>query len=489
MIGLTARPWITLSAVLGAVLCGTAVSLVEGSAPPTVLICTIAATPLLAWVTSRFPAVSLGLLVAIEPLEAFSFATPLGDISPGIVMLMLLLIMNAERVRCAYSTRPLFRATFWVLALWIGSYVFRVNYEDPGLVARQMITIASFVAIMVAAAGLAGERRVLGWTTAGAVVALSVLGFLGALAGLGIIPLSGVSQAPRELLGILSPFTRNYGLSLPNDTLDVLFPLAVAGTLVGLFSRDSLWGVRVASAAGLVAVVLAALLVFQSRSMLAQLGVALVVAAWVTGIPFRKLLAIPLLVSCAIAAQSIMSIDATATTLHAASIFGSIDAVLNDPLSYVLGRSENALFAQEAAQAGLAAAIGNDNAVHNLFLSNLIGGGYVAFLLICIAYLRPIGLAIRGAVRRPCSRELQVLAIAAAATLVAVSVEPVRANILGSWLVLGLIVGTAALQPKSFRSSLGERLEREGLTAAPIRGAEPSTDRLPGLRPGYSAKV
>ncbi|MGH7485371.1 MAG: hypothetical protein ACREMY_07165, partial [bacterium] len=324
---------------------------------------------------------------------------------------------------------------------------------------------------------------VLAWTGAGAVVALSILGTLGALASLGIIPLTSASAAPRELLGILSPFTRNYGLALPNDSLDVLFPLAVSFTLVGLFRRDSSWRSRIGCALGLIAVILAALLVFQSRSMLAQLGLALLVALWVTKLPLGRLIVIPALILCAGAVQSILQIDPTATTLHAQSIFGSVQSVLNDPLAYLMGQNENLLFVKDATQAGLAAAIGSDNAVHNLFLSNLVGGGYLAFLLICIAYFRPIALVARQAMRRLDDRSLQVLAIATAAMLVSVSVEPIRAVVLGNWLVLGLVIGADGFQAESKLRVPGqnEEAERRHQFGPRIRHVPPSGPHRPEL--------
>jgi len=210
--------------------------------------------------------------------------------------------------------------------------------------------------------------------------------------------------------------------------------------------------------------------------MLAQLGVALIVAIWVTGSPLRRWLVVPGLVLVAGAAQSILQIDPTATTLHAQSITGAIQAVLQDPLAYVTGQSENSLFVQQAAQAGLSQAIGNDNAVHNLFLSNLIGGGYMAFLLICIAYFRPVVIVMRELLRRPDRLELQVLAVAASAMLVSVSVEPVRAVTLGNWLVLGLIVGAKDVQPVPKSLPTPDPQPRRGRHAsvARQRAAEPS---------------
>lgn len=468
------RTWVAATSLILAMLCGAVLSVVAGSISVTVLVVTLAAAPLLAWLASRYPAAALGLMVAAQPLAAFEVVTPIGSPSPSIILLALVLGTNATAIGLAYKTRPLFRTTAWVLALWIASYALRIQYEDVGLVVRQIITLSSFAAVMIAASALANERRVLSWTVAGAVVALSFLGVLGVLGSTGVIPMTSAGAAPRTLLGVLSPFTRNYGLNLPNDTLDVLFPLAVSGTLVGLFRKDSSWRLRLSSAVGLVAVSLAALLVFQSRSMLAQLGVALVVALWVTGLPLRKLLIVPALVLCAGAAQSILQSDPTASTLHLQSILGSIQAVLNDPLAYLTGQNENLLFMRQATQAGLAQAIGNDNAVHNLFLSNLIGGGYVAFLLICIAYFRPVVVLARETMRRPDRRDLQVLAVAAAAMLVSVSVEPVRAVVLGNWLVLGLMVGAEALQPRR-ESRLIDQMERP--KAWPFSSADRSIQR------------
>lgn len=444
---LATNGWVVVGSLAFASLLGAVLPLVEDSIPETLLVATAGAAPLLVWIASRHPGAAIGLVVAVQPLSAFQFATPIGNPSPSIVLLAFVLAANGPAIRSAYNTRPLFRTTLWVLVAWVASYALRVQYEDAGSVGRQMITLSSFVAAFVAAAALADRRHVLAWSGAGAIVALSFLGVLGMLASAGVIPLTSATSAPRELFGFLSPFTRNYGLAIPNDSIDVLFPLALGATLVGLLRPERPWRLRFASALGLIAVSFAALFVFQSRSMIAQFGIALLIAVWVTEIPFRKVIIVPALVLLVWIAFSILEVDPTGTALHGQSVFGSLVAVLQNPLAYLVGQSENHLFLQQAAQYGLVNA-SDDNATHNLFLSNLVGGGYVAFLLICIAYFRPVWILAREVMRGPGRQVLQVLAVAAAAMLLAVSVEPVRATVLGNWLVLGFIVGSDALRPR-----------------------------------------
>ena len=194
-------------------LCGAVLPFVVESVPATLMVGTMAAAPLFAWLASRYPAPTLGLMVAAQPLAAFQFATPIGNPSPSIVLLALILITNAATVGSAYKARPLFRSTVWVLALWIASYALRIHYQDAGVVIRQMITLSSFVAVLIAAAALANERHVFLWTGAGVIFALSLLAVLGALPSIGVIASTAANAAPRDLLGLVSPFARSYRIA------------------------------------------------------------------------------------------------------------------------------------------------------------------------------------------------------------------------------------------------------------------------------------
>lgn len=458
---ITAALCLALAGTLGAV-----VPLSSYSVPFTAILLGLASLPLLILLVDKRPALALGTFVAVQPLEAFEVRTPIGTGSVGLLVLVLLLVRHGDKFLSKLKTERPLRLVAALLLLWMVAYPLRIGHEDAAAVARQMITMASFLAIAVVGASLSAERDILGAVAKGAVVALVTLGMAGVLVSYGIIPEPDRISEPRSVLGINSPFSRNYGLNVPFDAVAVLFPLCVPYFAVKLMRPNMAVGARCSSVVALASVLLPALLIFQSRGMVIQVMLALAVSAIIIRprlAPFVGALGMAAVVALS---GELVETDIISSGLRTASYSKVIENVVWSPSDFVFGVDENEFYTRTAASIGAGQAVSNDNAVHNLFLSNLVAGGYVSFLLLASAYWLLLLHTLRLWRARPKVFEQQVLLVAVVLALFAISVEPVRAGVVGSWLVMGLALGG-----QSPASSYAGRNRRGAL---PPRGEEDS---------------
>jgi O-antigen ligase len=280
----------------------------------------------------------------------------------------------------------------------------------------------------------------------GSAAALVTLGIAGVLASGGVLSLPSRVQADRLIFGLQSPFVRNYGLNVPYDAVALLIPLSVPFLLLCVFRGPR----RLIAGTALALISFFVLLVFQARGMLLQLAVALAVAAWLLMKSFRAVLL--LLGGFAVLQLGIVlfSSDQLSSGIRIGTDAAAVQQVMGSPETLLFGTNEDIVFQIGANNAGYGAAISTDpgaNAIHNLFLQNLVEGGLLPFLLITSAYGMLLFHAFRGYLRERGSFASMVLLLAAVLVILEVNLEPVRANIVGSWLVLGLVLGRSSVRP------------------------------------------
>lgn len=423
------------------------------------LMAALAILPLLLLLADRRPALAVGLFVAVQPLEAFEVATPLGTASVGILILLVLLVMHGDRFLLKLKQERALQFVSILLLLWMAAYPIRLAHEAAGSVGREMITISSFLAVAVVGASLSNEKNILKHISRGAMAALVVLGTLGILASLGLTPEPARITLPRELLGFRSPFSRNYGLDVVYDSVSLLFPLCVPFLSVRLMRPDLEFKARCSSLAGLAVVAFFAVLVFQARGMILGVMLGLGLSAFVTRpklAPLLAALATPVMIFLVL---QMVQADAVSSGLREASFIQVGRDILSSPLRFAAGVDEHQFYVRAAANAGFDNVVGmstsTSTSIHNIFLSNLVAGGYLAFFLITSAYLALVVHVTRRWRANPRVFEHQVLLVAAVLVVFVISIEPVRAAVVGSWLVMGLALGGQAESDKQARHQTG----------------------------------
>lgn len=409
----------------------------------------LATIPVLLVVTSSFPIFGLGLFVGLQFMEAFEVETPVGTFSPGItVLLMLLYFHGGELLRSLRESRSL-RLAILLLAAWLIAHAARLSYDPFEEVLRILVTDTAAVAVFLLGAAFARPRGAMRAAALGATAALLVLGGSALLAALGYLPPPERFGESRALFGIQSPFPRNYGLNVPLDAVAFLAPLALSFLALAVTRRDG--GYRIASAAALLALGIVFVFLFQARGMSLLLLLAVVVAL-VFRFPRFGLIG----VVCAIplvwgGVMSMTSSDApeariaVSNELRSSSYEHVWSELLNNPEGYVAGRDEGQFIDDAAARSSQRAFIiagsYEEIPVHNVFLSELVGGGYFAFITLLAVYLLAARHAVRLLLAAPRDFDTQVRVTAMGLLMFSVLVEPGAANIVGSWLILGLVLG------------------------------------------------
>jgi hypothetical protein len=337
----------------------------------------------------------------------------------------------------------------------------RVIHTSVDMVMRGVITNASFVAIAIIGAALAESKHVLRSVAAGATVALGVLGGSGILVSLGYLPPPSRVTMARTLFGITSPFVRNYGLDVAFDGVALLIPLCVPLFAVTVLYRRERVVHRLVSLLLLAEITFVAWLVFQARGMLVDMGIALILSAWLTGRRTLQALATGTSILLVPIGAYLISSDEISSGLRTGAARAVFEQILANPVSLFVGSNQDLLYARGAELSGVAFAISYEpgaNVIHNLFLQNLAGGGFLAFLLVGSAYAVLLYHSVRLWFANKSDLESQVLLVAVVLVIFELNVEPVRANIVGSWLVMGLCLGR-----QISRSSRVEKLQSSTL--------------------------
>ena len=437
------KPTDLLVALPLAVVIAVGLALAAAELGPVVLVAGVALLPLLLWLLDARPVALLGLFCAAQAFEGIQYNSSLGSLTLGIIMLLLLLTRYGGRFLAKVMSNPRLRLVAGFLLLWLATYALRITYEDPDVVARQMITVVSFFAVFAVGAAVADWPDALKAVAYGAAAALVLLGFLGILASIGVIPLPIRSEAPRTLLGFTSPFRRNYGIDVPYDAVALLGPLCIPYLVMSVVRPNPQ---RTTATILLLGVGISSALVFQARGLIFQIILA-AAAAPVLMRPGRAWLVAPVTVVLVLGLLSgAAQTDEISSRARSATNEQVIADATHDPGMFVLGQDPNDYFQvvlrEESLYNALANAFEADKIpIHNFFFSNLVGGGWLSFLALVSAYLAMLWTAYRRWRARPGDFRSQVLLAAAGLVTFESLVEPVLASIVGVWLVMGLVLG------------------------------------------------
>jgi hypothetical protein len=326
------------------------------------------------------------------------------------------------------------------LCAWTLLFPLRISHTPAFNVGRELVTNLSFFAIVAVAATFRPDRsllRILAWCTT---IAFCTLGIAGALAGLGIVPAPYRIAQPREMFGLVSPIPRNYGLNVPWDAVSLMLPLVLPLYVMTVLDRGQPSRHRRLAVIGLVASFLATVLVFQSREMLFEFLLAFMAALFLVCPRIMRILTPVAILVLGGALLSLIQFDVLSSTLRSQSDLKVLEVALQSPTALLMGVDENELFIDAADDAGYLRAISGDNAIHNTFLSNLANGGLFSFLCIVAAYTLMTKASIQAWRRERRSLENKSLLVATLLVLFVVSVEPVRADVVGNWLLMGLVL-------------------------------------------------
>jgi hypothetical protein len=384
-----------------------------------------------------FPLVLLGTFVFLQILEEYDYNTPFGTITLGLFALGLLFAHSRFSERLAKSGA--LNLGFGFLVVWMATALLHVTYEPLGLAERDTIKAASYLAVVAVAAGFATRSGAVRAAAIGAAAGLLLLGVLGVLASEGVIPyLASRHGGSRDFFGMTVPFERNYGLTVGYDSVALLAPIAVAYSAVHIGRRRH--------AIALLAFAFLFTTVFQARGLMLQVIIALA-AIPVLRRPGRGWVLIPVFAAIAFAMVGrLNSVDELSTTGRTAvqdQIFADVRA---DPGSFLTGRDQYTYFLDAIRHAGGQALVNAFSGfetvpIHNFLLSNLVTGGWLAFLALVGAYATMLIVVFRRWLADRSDPISQTLLVAAVLVTFESAIEPVAANIAGLWLVFGFALG------------------------------------------------
>jgi hypothetical protein len=388
------------------------------------------------------------IFLAAQPLTTFAIQSPAGTLTVDNLVLVALAATRIPLWRAGTRTE---RLVSTLLCVWLLTYPLRVSYLSVDETLRTAITAASFVVIFMVARTLPADWKSLRLYAWSASFALAIFGVTALLAALGILPMPHVEGhiGQRELFGIVSPYPRNYGLNVAIDSIALLAAVAtpmlilcVLAPRVGFLERSLCLGALALLGA-------CELYLFQARGMLLQILLSILLIA-IIRYPGLRLPVVVVFIFGAIKTVPLMSsVDQVSSSLRMANYFAVIDGIRENPMSFVFGRSENQMFVASAQDVGWGEAIsGEDNAIHNFFLGNLVGGGVIAFVCVVGAYAL---VGCKSAAEALARRDLRstYLFTAMMICLFELMVEPARAQVVGNWFVLGLAVQSRYLSSQT----------------------------------------
>jgi hypothetical protein len=434
--------------ILSAALAGAAAAVAALAArstwdpPALVLAITIVAVPALVLLAAEWPAAALGVFILGQVLEAFQYSTAVGTVSFGVILLGLLLLFHWRSVLDAVRRDRNLVVASALFGGWLATYAFRLRYEPASTAAREVVTVLGFGAYAAAGIAVARCRHVVRNVGIGATASLLVLGVCGVLASLGAIPAPHrIGGAARDFLWFSNPIRRNYGLNVSFDSVALLVPLSVSWLLVSLAWRRG--RARIAAAGTLTALLILMLFVFQAREMIVQLVLAVLATIIVVRPKVGWIAAIASLPVVALGVIHLVNLDKASSDIRLVPDRYVFTVLAHDPQRFLLGMNENAFFNEsiKSSPALVASTQTGSYSVHSFFLSNLVAGGFAAFLftvvLFGVIFLRAWRLW-RSAPSNPDGR---VLLIACVGILVTLLMETVESNAAGYWILAGLVLG------------------------------------------------
>jgi len=423
---------------------GAAVAIVGAAPILLVAVASLAAIPLIVWGTVRVPELVIGTIAFSQILEGFELQTPLGTLSLGIVALTLFLGQRLPQV-AAMVTSSAYRLGTVCLVAYVAGHGFQFFHADAALAARGMITALSFAAFVVLGMYVGARPSHVAGAAVGAATGLLVLAALALAANLGVVPLPAFHSPGREIFGFVSPFVRNYGLdAVP---IGLLLPLCVPWLALTARSPSRFW-VRTTSIAVLALIGIASFLLFQSRSIVLEIPLGILLVWGLTNHKFSTgFLVVGLCASAVLVAGLALSAstDNVSTQLRTESYATALDYFIANPFVLIAGTNPDQFHLIVNASLTYGSQIPTGAPTHDLLVETVVAGGVVSATGLVVLILAPLLGMLRYA--RRVGQFTRPMALALSAVVIAVieaSITPAIANSAGLWMTLGWAVAVGA---------------------------------------------
>lgn len=397
--------------------------------------------------TRSLPAAAF-LLVLVQPLEGYELQTPVGTLSPGIVILGgTILVYHRPLGTVLERVGPM----LWLVPAYMVSHVLHLGTLSGGEVAREMVKYAGFGAMWIAGL-LIGATGLTRRVAVAAALALSGMLLLAMAASSGLVPLPTRSSPPRTIFGITSPFTRNFGTDLPFDATALLVPLCVPLiVLIALHHQRAI--MRLGAALTVAWLLFGFAFVFQARGMVVQTVLAGMLAFAFTGGRLARLALIGGIVAGLrwIGLASLGEVDPISTQLRADGQRIALDVLFTEarwlPFGIPNTEVQERLVDTSYWGATLATTLGTQfQPIHNFILHELVTGGIVIGGLLVALLAVTAWQAVALMRRDRTDLASTALALGFALLVFELMIDPISSNALGMWLLIGMIGGRAAMR-------------------------------------------
>jgi hypothetical protein len=387
----------------------------------------------------------------VQALDWLRFDTSLASLSPRTVLIATLVLARLN----AYGDMLRRRSDLWyvsaALAVWWLLSPLRASHSVVGeSPLRGLVTDGAFIAVLLIGATFGSDAVALRSVARGAAAALLFLGLASLLVSVGWLDEPDRSAPGREIFGVQSPFLRNYGLDVPWDAVALLVPLCVPYYLLALLDLRSSTRARYEAGVVLVLLISAFGLFFQARGMVAQV---LIAAVLMTILARRRALAVTSVLLAAVGigliGRLILDIDEISTNIRVRANGEALSTAFESISHVLVGADEEIVMNAVLSEPELGdATAGLSIAIHNVFLGDLVTGGILSFLALAVVV---VYVGVRLILSDLTDPSAKVLLVAFVLVLVEMNIEPLRANVIGSWLILGLALGLEA--PRESRAS------------------------------------
>ena len=462
------RDWTTRSiAVIAMVTTSTglgAAVAVAGISPIALdLVASLAAIPLIVWATFRAPALAVGLIVFAQIFDVFHLVTPIGSLSLGLVALVLFVGLRLSQIAATVAL-PGYRVVLVCLVLYMAGQGLQFLHVDPGVAARLLLSGLQVVSFVILGVYVGTRPTFIAGAAVGAACGFLFLGALSLLSSLGIIPFLAGTSVARDILGVVSPFPRNEGLDQVNP--GILLALCVSWLAMQARPTSGL-SARAICVAVLGLIMVVSLLLFQTRSMVLDVPLGVILVWILTDRSFR---AATLMVACCVPVVVMIGLslangsDPISTDLRSDSYVWAFSYFVGHPLTLLFGTDVDQFRVIMNASTTYGFLIPAGAPAHDLLIETIASGGFLSAAGLMVLVIAP-ALRLIGYARRA-GRFSSQMALALSAVSIAVveaSINPQVANAAAFWITLGCAVAIAA----------GER--QPGIQGEPGTNTEPTT--------------
>jgi hypothetical protein len=415
-------------------------------------------------------------LIFSQVFEGFEFNAHFFTLSIGVTCLVAFLIVRLPQASSVLLKAKSVRWLRLAMVVFVLSHFITLQHEIPSVATRAVITASGFAGFWVAGllSGSAHERKGL---ALGAICVVLMFAVLAVLAYVGLLPLPFAVSAKRTLLGIRSPIERVGVLGF--TALGVILPLGVPWLMSVLF-RGKNASERVAAFFGVVAIFAASLLIFQARSMVVEIGVAL----GLSFVLFRPSLTMGALVSGAflvglvVVLPQLINADKISSDVRGESYTASFNLIRERPSILILGSNQADTLTRVQDESKFGSLVPNAP-VHNIFIMETLSTGLLTSVSLALLFLIPMWRGFRLVIRRGHETEMGALAVLMGAMLLCdVMVLPESSNVAGLWISLGLMARLTSSAVPIIESSTQPTVDER--TRRVRRNTGPNLNRLKG---------